>query len=97
MRPILMSLLLAGAALSAPAMAAAKKETAPDPRIGVLEQQLRDVQLQLKELKASQADLDSSAALGDLKRSTSAQYADVNDHFAALPKTTLSNGRVAFA
>ena len=52
MRRILASLLLAGtaaAALSAPAFAAAaKKEAAPDPRIGVLEQQLRDVQLQLR-------------------------------------------------
>ena len=101
MRRIIVSVLLAGSAaiaLSSPAFAAAKKsDPAPDPRIGVLEQQLRDVQLQLKEIKASQADLDSSAALGDLKRSTSAQYADVNDRFAALPKTTLANGRVAFA
>lgn len=101
MRRIIVSVLLAGSAaiaLSSPTLAAAKKtDPAPDPRIGVLEQQLRDVQLQLKEIKASQADLDSSAALGDLKRSTSAQYADVNDRFAALPKTTLANGRVAFA
>jgi phosphate-selective porin OprO/OprP len=101
MRRILASLLLAGtaaAALSAPAFAAAaKKEAAPDPRIGVLEQQLRDVQLQLREIKASQADLDSSAALGDLKRSTSAQYVDINNRLDAQPKTSISNGRVSFA
>ena len=52
--------LLAGtalAALSAPAFAAAKKPAdAPqsDPRIGVLEQQLRDVQHQLAEIKDAQ-------------------------------------------
>lgn len=101
MRRILASLLLAGtaaAALSAPAFAAAaKKEAAPDPRIGVLEQQLRDVQLQLRQIKASQADLDSSAALGDLKRSTSAQYVDINNRLDAQPKTSISNGRVSFA
>ena len=50
-------ILLAGAALialSAPAFAAAKKPPPPpppDPRIGVLEQQLRDVQQQLAEIK----------------------------------------------
>jgi phosphate-selective porin OprO/OprP len=100
MRRILASLLLAGtaaAALSAPAFAAAKKEAAPDPRIGVLEQQLRDVQLQLRQIKASQADADSSAALGDLKRSTSAQYVDINNRLDAQPKTSISNGRVSFA
>jgi phosphate-selective porin OprO/OprP len=101
MRRILVSLLLAGsaaAALPAPGFAApAKKDAAPDPRIGVLEQQLRDVQLQLREIKASQGDADSSAALGDLKRSTSAQYVDVNTRLDALPKTTLSNGRLSFA
>ena len=53
MRRFLDSSLLAGAALvalSAPALAAAQKAAAaaqPDPRIGVLEQELRDVQLQL--------------------------------------------------
>ena len=101
MRRILISLLLAGttaAALSAPAFAAAaKKPATPDPRIGVLEQQLRDVQLQLREIKASQGDADSAAALADLKRSTSAQYADVHNRLEALPKTSLSNGRLSFA
>jgi hypothetical protein len=46
------SIFLAGAALialSEPGLAAAKKQPAPlpDPRIGVLEQQLRDLQQQL--------------------------------------------------
>ncbi len=101
MRRILASLLLAGtaaAALSAPVFAAAaKREAVPDPRIGVLEQQLRDVQLQLRQIKASQADADSSAALGDLKRSTSAQYVDIKNRLDAQPRTSISNGRVSFA
>lgn len=101
MRRILASLLLAGsaaAALAAPASAAAaKKSAASDPRIGVLEQQLRDVQLQLRQIKAAQADADSSAALADLKRSTSAQYADINHRLDAQPKASISNGRVSFA
>ena len=103
MRRILVSLLLAGtaaAALSGPAFAAAAKKPAPatqDPRIGLLEQQLRDVQLQLREIKTSQADADSSAALADLKRSTSAQYVDINNRLDAQTKASISNGRVSFA
>ena len=103
MRRILVSLLLAGTAgavLAGPAFAAAARKPAaatPDPRIGVLEQQLRDVQLQLREIKASQADADGSVALADLKRSTSAQYVDINNQLAALPKTSISNGRFSFA
>jgi phosphate-selective porin OprO/OprP len=99
MRRIFVSLLLAGA-LSAPGYAAAAKKpvaATPDPRIGVLEQELRDVQLQLREIKGSQGEGDNSAALADLKRSTSAQYADVSGRLEALPKTSLSNGRLSFA
>ena len=70
--------LLAGTALialAAPTYAAeAKKPTSSDPRIGVLEQQLRDVQQQLAEIKGAQGTNDYSAAVVDLKRSTSAQY-----------------------
>ena len=51
----------------------------PDPRIGVLEQELRDVELQLAQIKGAHSDQpDTSAALLDLKRSTSDQYADLN-------------------
>ncbi len=99
--------LLAGtalAALSAPAFAAAKKPAdAPqsDPRVGVLEQQLRDVQHQLAEIKdaqnQNQGQNDNSAALLDLKRSTSNQYADINNQLAAQTRTSISNGRVTFA
>ncbi|HJT44335.1 MAG TPA: porin [Rhizomicrobium sp.] len=95
------SLLLAGAALSAlPAptyAAAAQKPTPSDPRIGVLEQQLRDVQRQLAEIKSAQGQNDTSAAVADLKRSTSSQYADINNRFDAQTKISTANGRLSFA
>jgi phosphate-selective porin OprO/OprP len=101
MRKSFASLLLAGTVLSAPAYAAAKKPPPPppppDPRIGVLEQQLRDVQQQLAEIKGSQGQNDTSAAVVDLKRSTSSQYADINNRFDAQTKVGLDNGRLSFA
>ena len=103
MNKLFASFLLAGTAivaLSGPGFAAAAKKPATpptDPRIGVLEQELRDVQLQLREIKGAQGDGDNSAALVDLKRSTSAQYADVNKRLDAQPKTNFSNGRLSFA
>ena len=99
MRKSFASLLLAGTVLSAPAYAAAKKPAPPppDPRIGVLEQQLRDVQQQLAEIKGSQGQNDYSAAVVDLKRSTSDQYVDINNRFDAQTKVSLPNGRLSFA
>jgi len=97
------SIFLAGAALcalSVPSFAAEKKQAAPppaDPRIGALEQQLRDVQQQLTEIKKAQADADYSAALVDLKRSTSDQYVDINNRLDAQTKVSLPNGRLTFA
>lgn len=97
------SVLLAGVALialAAPSFAAAKKATATqqsDPRIGVLEQQLRDVQQQLADIKGKQSDNDYSGAVADLKRSTSAHYEDLNNQLAAQTKTTIPNGRLTFA
>jgi phosphate-selective porin OprO/OprP len=94
------SILLAGAALIAllqPGLAAEKKRPTPppaDPRIGVLEQQLRDLQLQLNEIKGAQADNDNSAALIDLKRSTSDQYVDINNRLDAQTKVGLDNSRL---
>jgi phosphate-selective porin OprO/OprP len=102
-RASLVASLLAGAglaALSAPAFAADKKPAPAqqaDPRIGVLEQQLHDVQRQLGELKDAQGQADNTAALQDLKRSTADQYADINNQIAAQPKMTIANGRVTFA
>ncbi|HWU56984.1 MAG TPA: porin [Rhizomicrobium sp.] len=103
MRKARISILLAGAALialSQPGIAAEKKQPAPppaDPRIGVLEQQLRDLQQQLTEIKGAQADHDHSAALVDLKRSTSDQYVDINNRLDAQTKVSLPNGRLSFA
>jgi phosphate-selective porin OprO/OprP len=104
MRGFLIASLLAGtavAAFAAPALSQTRKAAAQpaakaDPRIGVLEQQLRDIQQQLGEIKRSQGDSDSSAALADLKRSTSAQYADINKRLAGQTKTSLANGRATF-
>ncbi len=92
------SLLLAGtalAALSVPAFAAAAKPAPSDPRIPLLEQQLRDVQLQLSQIKASQGDNDYSGAVVDLKRSTSDQYVDINNRLDAQHKVSVDNGRLS--
>lgn len=101
MRKILVLSLLAGTALaSTPAFAAAKKQAEPqqpDPRVELLEQQLHDVQRELAEIKAGQGQNDNSAALLDLKRSTSDQYADINNQLAARNTVTINNGRVTFA
>ena len=92
--------ILAGAALialSATAFAAPKKPASPppsDPRIGLLEQQLRDIQLQLAQIKKTQEDSDTSGAVADLKRSTSNQYADINKRLDAQNKTAIDNGRL---
>ena len=102
MHTVRISLLLAGAALialTASASAAPKKAEPPalppqDPRIGLLEQQLRDIQQQLNELKGAP---DYSAAVLDLKRSTSDQYADITNQLAAQNKAAVDNGRFTIA
>ncbi len=86
--------LLTGAALGVLASPALAQT---DPRVSILEQQLRDVRADLDNLKKNQAGTDNSAALGDLKRSTSSQYEDLNKQIAALPKITHPNGRFTFA
>jgi len=98
------SVLLTGAALVlvTPAIAApaAKKAATTDPRINVLEQQLRDVQQQLAEIKGTQSAQsanDYSGAVTDLKRSTSDQYADINNRIDSQTKVGLDNGRLTFA
>jgi len=94
----LVCILLTGTAvLAAPALAAPKKPApAPDSRIGVLEQQLHDVQQQLAEIKAQQSDNDYSGAVTDLKRSTSSQYEDLSAQIAGQPKIAAPNGRFTF-
>ncbi|MDB5735097.1 MAG: hypothetical protein JWN16_1734 [Alphaproteobacteria bacterium] len=96
------SVLLAGVALialTAPSLAAPKNAATPqsDPRLGLLEQQLRDVQQQLAEIKGKQEDNDYSGAVRDLKRSTSDQYADISNQIASQTRTTIPNGRLSFA
>jgi phosphate-selective porin OprO/OprP len=96
------SLFLASAALialTAPSLAAPGK-TAPlqsDPRLSALEQQLRNVQRQLAEIRGKQDDNDYSSAVRDLKRSTSDQYADVSNQIASQTRIAMPNGRLTFA
>jgi len=92
----LVSIFLTGTALMAmslPSLAQPRRAAAPDPRIGVLEQQLRDVQLQLAQIKNRQDANDNSAALSDLKRSTSDEVAGINKRIASQPRSNLNNGR----
>jgi phosphate-selective porin OprO/OprP len=84
-------------ALSGAAFAASKKPApvpVSDPRIGLLEQQLRDIQQQLAQIKSAQAENDTSAAVTDLKRRSSSQYADLNSRLDAQNKTAIDNGRL---
>ena len=87
---------LAGAALialCAPASAQTQKPS-QDAKIETLEQQLREVQQQLAEIKQTQVQNDTSAAVVDLKRSTSDQYLDLNKTVSALPRSSIDNGRL---
>jgi len=89
--------LLAGAALAAlsvPGWAQAQK---PDPRVEALEQQLRDVEKRLAEIKAAEAQKDTSAAVADLKRSSSDQYKDLSDRLNNRPAVKLDDGRFSIA
>jgi phosphate-selective porin OprO/OprP len=109
MRTDLKAWLLAGAAivsLTPPAFAASAKAAsdaaaqaqaqtqANQAKLDALQQQLQDLNAQVQTLKQAQADADTSAALGDLKRSTSDQYVDLNNQIAALPKAGVDNGRL---
>ena len=89
--------LLAGAALAAfsvPALAQNSPQANSDPKIGALEQQLRDLEQQLAEIKAAEAQNDPSAPLADLKRSTSDQYKDLYDRLNNRPAVRLDDGRL---
>ncbi len=101
-------LLLTGAALlalGAPASAASAKSdaaAATEAKIQELQRAVADLNDQLQQVKRAQADQqtqagnDSSAALSDLKRSTSDQYADLSGRLDALPKASIDNGRFSF-
>jgi phosphate-selective porin OprO/OprP len=90
--------LLAGVTLVAYASAGLaqtqKPVTPSDPKVAVLEQQLRDVEHALAEIKAAQAGNDAGTAAAELKRSTSAQYADLRKEISAQPKSSIDNGRL---
>jgi phosphate-selective porin OprO/OprP len=106
MRFTFRKLLMTGAAvmaLGAPAFAAsAKTDSATEARIQELQRAVADLNNQLQQMKRAQADQqsqasdDSSAALADLKRSTSDQYADLSGRIDVLPRATIDNGRFTF-
>ena len=94
--------LLAGAALvalSVPAWAQTQKSSHgdTDSRVRVLEQQLRDVEKRLAEIKAAEAQNNTSAAVADLKRSSSDQYKDLSDRLNNRPVVKLDDGRFSIA
>ena len=64
-----------------------------NPRLDRLEQQLRDAQQQLAQIRHKSDD----AALADLRRSTAAQHADIEKRLAARPRVSTQNGRLTFA
>jgi len=90
--------LLGTVALTASAMGQARKPAPPsDPRIGLLEQQLRSVQQQLADIKARQERNDSGSDLAELKRSTASQQSEINKRLDGQVRTRLDNGRLSFA
>jgi phosphate-selective porin OprO/OprP len=99
----LRGLFLTGAAvmvLSSAANAAPKDDT--NARITALQQSVANLNAQLQQLKSDQAQSaangDSSAALTDLKRSTSDQYVDLSSQITAATtgqnKASVDNGRL---
>jgi phosphate-selective porin OprO and OprP len=101
------SLLLASAALAAlssHALAASKADDT-NAKIDALQRSVADLDNQLQQLKQAQAAAqtanDSSAALADLKRSTSDQYVDLNNQIATQgqgkPNVNVDNGRLTIA
>src|SRR6516164_1575197 len=66
-------------ASDAAAQAQEQAAQANQAKLDALQQQLQDLNAQVQTLKQAQADSDPSAALGDLKRSTSDQYVDLNN------------------
>ncbi|HKY18109.1 MAG TPA: porin [Rhizomicrobium sp.] len=90
---------VASITLGTSSFAQTRKPTPPpsDPRIGILEQQLRDVQRQLAEIKSAQGQNDINAAVVNLKRSSASQHSDINHRLDAQTKISTVNGRLSFA
>ncbi|OAI43157.1 hypothetical protein AYO42_06280 [Rhizomicrobium sp. SCGC AG-212-E05] len=98
----LVLVLLGTVALSTSAAAQSRvTRPASDPRIDLLEQQLRSVQQQLADIKArqdrNQNANDNSAALADLKRSSESRQAEISKRLDGQVRTGLDNGRLTFA
>jgi phosphate-selective porin OprO/OprP len=86
--------LLAGAALAAAPASAAGSQ---DAKIQQLQQQLAQLDAELQDLKNKNADqADTEAQIADLKRSTAAQYDDIQKQRANDAQLSLKNGRATF-
>jgi phosphate-selective porin OprO/OprP len=88
---------LAGAALLALCAPALAEPLKSYPKIDALEQQLRRAELQLTQIKGQQAGSDTSAAVVDLKRSTSDQCKDINDRLGKWTHVRFDDGRFTLA
>ena len=96
--------LLAGAAALAFAPQAHAAGKTADAKIDALQQQVQQLNAELQDLKQQQAaeaqqqadQPDVQSAIVDLKRSTSAQYADIQAQRAQDTQVTLKNGRPTF-
>ena len=97
--------LLAGAASLAFAPHAQAAAKNGDTKLDALQQQVQQLNAEIQELKQQRADdearkaeePDAQAAIADLKRSTSAQYADIQAQRANDVQISLKNGRPTFA
>ncbi len=89
-----------GHAQSRAARQQGQQQAETDAKLDSLQRAVADLNAQVQALKAAQsanqAAADNSAALGDLKRSTSDQYADLNKRLDALPKSSIDNGRFTY-
>lgn len=97
--------LLAGAAALPLAGQAQAAATGTDEKIKTLQQQVEQLNAELNELKEQRAadranaaeQIDVQAAIEDLKRSTSAQYQDIQNQRAGDVQVSLKNGRPTLA
>ncbi len=87
------SMVLTGAALAQGALPGGPAPVT-QAQLDALQKQIQDLNAQTQQLKQNEANSDPARALGDLKRSTSDQYADLNKRIAALPKISVDNARL---
>ena len=92
------NILAATALIAAASLSPAYAADSRDAQIDALEKQVQDLARQIQALKQDQTETkeEVQAQVVDLKRSTSTQYADVQNQRAADGKVSLPNGRPTF-